>query len=101
MNSIPTDFTTTKATNATCSCGRAAAGHCTCDKSAVENQPLVGKPSCTCGKRAAGTCTCERAAQENGLVSGTTCSCGARPADGKEISRVLMFSFLLTGEFLF
>lgn len=32
------------------------------------------------GARPAGECTCDRASTENAKVTGSTCSCGARPA---------------------
>jgi len=32
------------------------------------------------GARPAGSCTCDRAGTENATVSGSLCSCGARPA---------------------
>ena len=44
------------AKNATCSCGKQSALHCTCDRSAAENSTSGDR--CSCGQRPAGACTC-------------------------------------------
>ncbi|KFA80028.1 hypothetical protein S40288_01835 [Stachybotrys chartarum IBT 40288] len=67
------------AKQATCSCGKNSAMHCTCSKAPSEND--VSGPRCSCRARPAGECTCDRAAVENATVTGSKCSCGARPAD--------------------
>ncbi|CAI4213436.1 unnamed protein product [Parascedosporium putredinis] len=66
------------AEQATCSCGKQSALHCTCDKAPAENS--ITGPSCSCGARPVGKCTCANAASENQKPAGSTCSCGARPA---------------------
>lgn len=66
------------AQQATCSCGKQSALHCTCDKAAREN--AIEGPRCSCRARPAGECTCDRAATENMKPTGSTCQCGVRPA---------------------
>ncbi|ODV68579.1 hypothetical protein HYPBUDRAFT_134879 [Hyphopichia burtonii NRRL Y-1933] len=46
------------AKKSTCSCGKEAALHCTCEKAAVENVTPAASDACACGKRAKGSCTC-------------------------------------------
>ncbi|KAK7566238.1 adaptin N terminal region-domain-containing protein [Phyllosticta paracitricarpa] len=65
------------AQEATCSCGKQKALHCTCEKASIENN--VSGATCSCGQRAAGACTCNRAGEEN-TISGDKCACGKRPS---------------------
>ncbi|KAJ9129669.1 hypothetical protein NKR19_g10251 [Coniochaeta hoffmannii] len=70
------------AKQATCSCGKTHALHCTCDKAPKENS--VEGPRCSCRARPAGQCTCDRADTENTKLTkpaAGSCSCGVRPAD--------------------
>ncbi|KAL1617456.1 hypothetical protein SLS54_007748 [Diplodia seriata] len=92
------------AKEATCSCGKQKALHCTCEKASMENK--LSGATCSCGmsrtlpsdlsiqphidhvpppiprldtdrQRSAGACTCNRASEEN-TVSGDKCACGKR-----------------------
>ena len=75
------DITSAAATaqQATCSCGKQSALHCTCDKAASEN--AVEGARCSCRARPAGDCTCDRAATENKKPdAASACACGVRPA---------------------
>ena len=71
-----TDLASAK--QATCSCGKQSALHCTCDKANSEN--AVEGPRCSCRARPAGQCTCDRASAENQKPTGNACACGTRPA---------------------
>lgn len=66
------------AQQATCSCGKQSALHCTCAKAGSENK--VAGPRCSCRARPAGECTCDRSDAENTTPTGSTCQCGSRPA---------------------
>lgn len=46
------------ASKSTCSCGKNAALHCTCEKAEVENVLPAADSACACGKREKGKCTC-------------------------------------------
>ncbi|TRX92094.1 hypothetical protein FHL15_006961 [Xylaria flabelliformis] len=72
------DISRPTAKQATCSCGKQSALHCTCQKAAAEN--ALGGARCSCRARPAGQCTCENAAKENIAPTGSTCECGSRPA---------------------
>lgn len=63
---------------ATCSCGKQSALHCTCEKAPQEN--AVTGPTCSCGSRPVGKCTCNNASAENKAPGGNTCPCGQRPS---------------------
>lgn len=65
------------AKQATCSCGKQSALHCTCAKSTTENK--VDGARCSCRARPAGQCTCDRASTENQKPA-DPCACGVRPA---------------------
>ncbi|KAI1636854.1 hypothetical protein F4809DRAFT_607380 [Biscogniauxia mediterranea] len=71
-------FTLHTAKQATCSCGKQSALHCTCEKAPTENTVVGAR--CSCRARPAGQCNCDNAAKENAAVSGSTCECGARAA---------------------
>lgn len=81
MRIVPSPFSCSTAKQATCSCGKESALHCSCDKAATENS--VSGPRCSCRARPAGECTCERASTENTnpiAVGVSACACGVRPA---------------------
>ncbi|KAI0812907.1 hypothetical protein GGR55DRAFT_638356 [Xylaria sp. FL0064] len=77
---IDTDAFHATAKQATCSCGKQSALHCTCQRATTEN--TLSGARCSCRARPAGQCTCDRAAKENAAPpSDNVCQCGARPAD--------------------
>lgn len=60
------------AQKASCSCGKEAALHCTCERAPIENVVPTLVESCSCGKRMKGQCTCGVSEESCGAREGET-----------------------------